>query len=252
MARGGRLHRLVATIMVEAKRRLYVAEELSPGVLRGLRALAGDDADDQSIAGYLEDALVADAARVLSGQPGLGADALVARLVPVTFDVRLDGRVLGLSAHLAADAVGGPGPMVVDLKFGPLGRFHRLSTAGYALAYEATYEVPVNMGCVVGVDVNGGRVVVEKDYHLLDADARQSFVESRDERMRMIYHGTDPGLAHAHPESCPYLEACGVVGTPRKANVVPMRPPRGSTVRRRAADSGIVFPGAPKDEHLDK
>ena len=243
MKTGARLHRLVTGLMVSAKRRLYsVTDELSPEALRGLRSEAVDASPDRRLAGYIEDCLVAEAAHVMSAQPRIGVDSLVARLIPASFDVRLDGSVLGLSRHLAADAIAGPWPTVLELKFGALRDFHRLSTTGYALAFEATYEVPVNLACVIGVTFEGDRVLVDRDYHLVDADLRQRFVETRDERAAMIYHESDPGLAGTHPPTCPFLADCQV--TPTAARAVSRPRPQPASITP-AGPSTILFPGSP-------
>ena len=245
MKTGARLHRLVTGLMVSAKRRLYsVTDELSPEALRGLRSEAVDASPDRRLAGYIEDCLVAEAAHVMSAQPRIGVDSLVARLIPASFDVRLDGSVLGLSRHLAADAIAGPWPMVLELKFGALRDFHRLSTTGYALAFEATYEVPVNLACVIGVTFEGDRVLVDRDYHLVDADLRQRFVETRDERAAMIYHESDPGLAGTHPPTCPFLADCQVTPTAARAVSPPRPQPAYPASITPARPSTILFPGS--------
>ena len=57
--------------------------------------------------------------------------------------------------------------MALDLKFGPRERFHRLTTTGYALVLESLFERPVDVGCVVYARVVQGRVVVERDFHVI-------------------------------------------------------------------------------------
>ncbi|MGH8929345.1 MAG: type I-A CRISPR-associated protein Cas4/Csa1 [Egibacteraceae bacterium] len=247
MRTGARLHRLVTELMVSAKRRLYaLVDGSSPEALRGLRSEAADASPDQQLAVYIEDCLVAEAALIMSRQPRIGVDALVARLIPASFDMHLDGSVLGLSRHLAADAIAGPWPTILELKFGALRDFHRLSTTGYALAYEATHEVPVNLACVIGVTFERDTVLVDRDYHLVDADLRQRFVETRDERAAMIYHESDPGLAAIHPPTCPYLADCQVAPTALHA-IPPLQPqPSRPTPIAPSRSSTILFPGSPQ------
>ncbi|MER3452389.1 MAG: type I-A CRISPR-associated protein Cas4/Csa1 [Acidimicrobiia bacterium] len=244
MRRGSELHRVISAAFTTAKARLYAAEKAAPAVLRGLAEKVSPGVDEGSeartLARHIEDAIVADVAATLSAQPRIESDALVARVVPAVFDVRLDGGVFGLSRHLIADAIAVPWPVVIDFKFGPLRKFHRLATAGYGLAFEATYEVPVNAGVTIAIEFADGRVVVTKDFHVLDADLRQWFIESRDERARLVYHERDPGLADHHPSSCPFLAACGVAATPY-GKKEPAELPRVPIAR----PSGriIVFPG---------
>ncbi|MHB8619520.1 MAG: CRISPR-associated protein Cas4, partial [Chloroflexota bacterium] len=63
--------------------------------------------------------LIAVTQEVLAGQPDIGADALAAHVLPVVVEQKIDGRYLGLSAHLSVDACAINEPMVLDLKFGP-------------------------------------------------------------------------------------------------------------------------------------
>lgn len=145
---------------------------------------------------------------VLSRYPYINEDALVALAVPVVVEQKLNGTFLGLSPHLSADAVMTAEPLVLDLKFGEPRDFHRLSTAGYALAMEAVYEYPVNLGCIVYADFREGRWVIRKDFHIIDDELRQWFLEERDEKMRIIFEEMDPGLAEACPETCMFYHIC--------------------------------------------
>lgn len=145
---------------------------------------------------------------VLAHQPHIGMDSLVNLALPVIVEQRLNGTFLGLTPHLSADAFVWSEQMVVDIKFGRKQPFHRLSTTGYALAIESIYEYPVNIGCVVYVSFQEGQVLIERDIHHIDDELRQWFIESRDERARLIEEEIDPGLPHTCPEVCPYYPVC--------------------------------------------
>jgi CRISPR-associated protein Csa1 len=145
---------------------------------------------------------------MLARQPHAGPDALVALALPVSLEVKLNGTYLGLSAHLSADGVLANEAMVADLKFGPREEFHRLTTTGYALVWESLYGVPVEVGCIVYVNVRRGRVVIERDYHVIGDELRHWFVEERDEKMRLVSEELDPGLPATCPATCPYLRVC--------------------------------------------
>ena len=145
---------------------------------------------------------------VLAKQPYIGPDALVAAALPVTVEQKLDGSLLGLSSHLSADAFVFNEPMLVDLEFGRKEPFHRLATTGYALVLESLHEYPVNVGCLVYVQFRRGRVLVERDFHLIDDELRQRFVEARDEKARLVEEEIDPGRASECRASCPYHGWC--------------------------------------------
>jgi len=145
---------------------------------------------------------------ILTQQPYIGADSLAHLAVPVVCENKLDGRFLGLSQYLSCDAFTFSEPMILDLKFGAPQKFHRLATTGYALAMEAIYETPVNLGCIVYGEFKDGRLTVSKDMHLIDDELRQWFIEARDERARMLAEEIDPGLAEKCSEYCPTYEVC--------------------------------------------
>jgi len=221
MVEGQVLHRAVAELVIAAKRVIY---EKGVDCLGGLQALAevpvalleaeevkkveglGEkvrllwDFEHRRIMGRVEG--------ILARQPYIGPDALVALALPVVVEQRLDGRFLGLSAHLAADAFVFSEPMIIDLKFGERRDFHRLATTGYALVMESLYEYPINVGCVVYVAFKGRRILIERDFHFIDDELRQWFIEERDMKMRMVEEGVDPGLAEECYEGCPYWGCC--------------------------------------------
>jgi len=224
MLEGLVLHRVVAGLILEAKRALY--QEGAEGCLRALEALSCPDGRVLGeLAGHLEEIeglrnkvetlwqfeyhrVVSRVQEVLARQPHIGVDSLVALALPITVEQKLDGRFLGLSAHLSADAFAFSEPMIMDIKFGERQDFHRLTTTGYGLVMESIYEYPINVGCVVYVRFQGERVLIERDFHRIDDELRSWFIESRDERMRMVEEGIDPGRMEECYEQCPYWEGC--------------------------------------------
>lgn len=145
---------------------------------------------------------------VLARQPYIGEDALAATVVPVVVEQKLDGSFLGLSSNLSADAFTFSEPMISDLKFGEPQRFHRLTTTGYSLVLEALHDFPISIGCIVYVQFKQGRIFVQRDFHLIDDELRQWFVEERDRKARMVADEIDPGLPDECYAACPYLEYC--------------------------------------------
>lgn len=145
---------------------------------------------------------------VLARQPYIGPDALVAMALLVTVDQRLNSSFLGFSSHLSVDVFVFSEPMVVDIKFGKKQRFYHLATTGYALVMESLYEYPINVGCIVHPSFREGRFAVERDFHLIDDELRQWFIEERDERMRMTHEEIDPGIASECSETYPFWRHC--------------------------------------------
>lgn len=145
---------------------------------------------------------------VLAKQPRIGVDSLVSLSIPVSVEHNLDGSFLGLSSHLSTDAYRFYETTILDIKFGEPKEFHRLTTTGYALAMESLYEYPINIGCIVYARFENGRLLVDKDYHLIDDELRQWFIEARDEKMRMVSEEIDPGMPEECYGDCPYLGHC--------------------------------------------
>lgn len=144
---------------------------------------------------------------VLVKQPYVGEDSLVNLAVPVVVEQKLDGSFLGMSSHLSVDAYTYSEPMIMDLKFGEKRTFHRLQTTAYALAMEAVYEFPVNLGCIVYAKIKDERLLIEKDIHIIDDELRQWFIEERDEKLRLVEEEIDPGIKECS-NSCPYINLC--------------------------------------------
>lgn len=226
MATGTVLHATLAGIVVSAKRLVYQlgvsrhAEVLSRLAEMGRQTTDGlppglSPEDEQEIRRKLGVVRDFAAARIgarireiLAKQPYIGEDSLVSLALPVIVEQKLDGTFLGMSAGLSADALTLSEPMMVDLKFGQMEPFHRLSTTGYAMVTEAMYEYPVNLGCVVYVDFREDRLTIRRDLHIIDDELRQWFIEERDAKMRMINDERDPGVPEGCRTTCPYHGTC--------------------------------------------
>jgi CRISPR-associated protein Csa1 len=222
MLEGRALHALAAELVVDAKRLIY---QHGAGCLEPLEALRGRPLplpdDGLGVEGWLDLGRKLEVVRayqvrrivervegVLARQPTAGPDAIAALALPAAVELKLDGSFLGLSPHLAADAVLFAGAAVVELKFGPRRDFHRLATTGYALVLESLYDRPIDLGCVVYADVRDGRLTIERDFHIIGDELRQWFLQEREEKARLVSEELDPGLPEHCPKTCPYLTIC--------------------------------------------
>src|SRR5581483_10201945 len=172
---------------------------------------------------------VADAVLTL-GQ--IGGDALAALAVPIHVDLPLNGGFLGLSDRVVADAISFRDGTVFSVRVGPPNERHRLVTTGVALVAESVFERPMDLGCVVYLVVNERHVELRRDFHVIGDELRQTFVEERDDRMRMLELGADPGMLSECPTVCPYLLTCRPALT-----AVPARLERPIAATRRAIGS---------------
>jgi CRISPR-associated protein Csa1 len=231
MIRGALFHAVLASVTLEAKRLIYRhGVEEHRRILEDLSKLAEDPGFGPHVKQHLdrlepggrEEAvrqarilrdfevhrIIARMQDIMVRQPHIGTDSLACQTIPVVVEQKLDGRFLGLSSQLSVDAYTSFEMMILDTKFARHRDFHRLTTTGYAMAYEALTEYPVNIGCIVYARLDGDRLTVEKDFHIIDDELRQWFIEERDEKARMVYEELDPGLPSDCPAWCSYHAAC--------------------------------------------
>ncbi|KAB2952697.1 type I-A CRISPR-associated protein Cas4/Csa1 [Heliorestis acidaminivorans] len=231
MLRGKIFHAIVARIIVNTKKLIYlygvsahgkIIDELNKIQLtdvinesfqKSIEALTEKEQEEIRKKGNLllefeRDRIKARLQETLVKQPYIGEDSLAALTVPIVVEHKLDGSFLGLSRHLSTDAFHSGESMIVDLKFGEPRKFHRLTTTGYALVMEAMYEYPVNVGCLVYVSFVNNRILIHRDIHIISDELRQWFIESRDEKARLIEEEIDPGRASACSHTCPYKGHC--------------------------------------------
>jgi len=221
---GSLFHELVVLIMVRTKKLIYsIGVDRVDEILSALSEVRNEF--DQLANPYIEKIphikeqvnqlfdyefyrISARIREILSRQPYIGEDSLASQVVPFVLEQRLDGSFLGLSSNLSSDAFIFSEPMIVDLKFGPRESFHRLTTTGYALVMEAIYEYPINIGCIVYCEFKNGRMHIQKDFHIINDELRQWFIDERDEKMRMVYDELDPGKNDNCYDTCPYITYC--------------------------------------------
>lgn len=219
--------RVAVSVTAEAKRQIYT---FGADALPWIDELA--DLDDQ-VDGSPAQRLLARAIRtfevrrigdrfaaVLAESPAAGPDALVAASLPVSTGPLFDARSLGLTRATAIDAIDPRGQIVYAVRVGEPTEHDRLVTAGSALVLESVYETPVEVGCVVYLQLDGTRLRVERSYHLVDDELRQWFVELRDERSRFIVEQVDPGLPAKCDEACPLLWHCFPGTRPTRSETV--------------------------------
>lgn len=79
--------------------------------------------------------------------------------------------------------------------------------AGYAMAIEADWGVPIDYGIHVQITVNSTVEYKATAYPLGDS-ARTKFLELRDEAIDIVIAGRDPGVAPDCPKTCPFYHIC--------------------------------------------
>ena len=143
-------------------------------------------------------------------------DALLGQVIPHFVQFHVDGYLVGLSRRLVVDAVM-PG-VIVELKFGNVVSLDSIKTAlaGYAIAIESDFEIPVDFGLAVKVVFTRvckddkvlfiPRISVTPIY--LSNEVRYYFLSLRDEVYDIVESQRDPGVARTCPEYCPYYHIC--------------------------------------------
>ncbi|MGC8933480.1 MAG: CRISPR-associated protein Cas4, partial [Candidatus Methanodesulfokora sp.] len=80
--------------------------------------------------------------------------------------------------------------------------------AGYALAFESFFEMPVDIGCVVYVSEVPEGLRVSRDFFLITDDLRSRFLEKRDELQMMLLKDKEPNRAERCPKNCLFSDIC--------------------------------------------
>jgi CRISPR-associated protein Csa1 len=147
---------------------------------------------------------------VLSSSPHINSDSLVAHAIPLTIEHRIDGSHIGLSRGLSIDAFQSLRPMIMEMKTGKEQEFHRLTLAGYALAFESAFERAVDFGMLAYLRFIEDRPVpyVIRRVYPIDDELRLQFLQMRDRKLEIISQQLDPGLPSRCPSACSYIEIC--------------------------------------------
>jgi CRISPR-associated protein Csa1 len=169
---------------------------------------AGMPAELRSLQAYEAHRIAERAATVLSQFRCIGSDALATLVLPVSVNVPLEGRCLGLEHGLRVPAVSLPEMLVFQLRLGRPGPSDRLANVAPALALEGRFEAPCDLGCIVYLEFEAGRPIIQRDIYLIGDELRQTFIEQRDDRMRVLAMESDPGIPPICPPACGYLALC--------------------------------------------
>ncbi len=235
MVRGQILHRVVESVITLGKRLLYtngivsgtfISSELGSRADEEIDRIFRDLGELLKRAGYSEEELnvlrrrainlwlyetnqiSATVDSTLSRHPHISLDSLVNLAIPVIVEQRLDGRFLGFSGNLSADALS-YAPVVLDLKTGEFRSFQRLTTTGYALVLEALYEAPIDIGVLVNLNFDSRDFpVIHRRAHIISEALRMEFIEERDRKMEIVAEEVDPGIAPDCPQDCPFYNTC--------------------------------------------
>ncbi|MHA1616427.1 MAG: type I-A CRISPR-associated protein Cas4/Csa1 [Candidatus Njordarchaeales archaeon] len=235
MVRGLVLHRVVEGVITFGKQVLYtngvvsgsfISSELGSRASEEVDRIFKDFGELFKRAGYTEEdvdvlrrrainlwlyetnQISATVDSTLSRHPYISLDSLVNLAIPVIVEQRLDGRFLGFSGNLSADALS-YAPVVLDLKTGEFRPFQRLTTTGYALVLEALYEAPIDVGVLVNLNFDARDFpIIHRRAHIISEALRMELIEERDKKMEIVAEEIDPGIAPDCPHDCPFYNTC--------------------------------------------
>jgi len=147
--------------------------------------------------------------RALSRSAYMALESLVTATIPMITEFPIDGSHIGLSRTLRVDAFVPPS-LLVEIKTRKPNPIYELSLAGYALAFESQYEIPVNYGILMYVDVDPAakRILMRPSLVQITSKARSEFLELRDRRKEILAYGEAPRVAERCSAECPYIRYC--------------------------------------------
>ncbi|MGY0288930.1 MAG: type I-A CRISPR-associated protein Cas4/Csa1 [Candidatus Methanodesulfokora washburnensis] len=226
IARGIVIHKLVSSLFLRAKKMVYMgkyelrdellkeSEVIVERELENMRKYARLDEEGlksfcRKIARWEATRIEGKVMEVRAKYPFLNEESLVQIAFPVATELAIDGSLLGLSQYLRTDAAWMFGGIIFDVKTDRKEEWHRLQVAGYALAFESFFEMPVDIGCVVYVSEVPDGLKVFRDFFLITDDLRSKFLERRDELQMMLIRGNEPKKSDRCPRYCFFLDICG-------------------------------------------
>ncbi len=228
IAKGIIIHRIIQSIFKEAKKNIYLGNidglrdkllakgmsiiEDELGGMKRYMEIRGFDEEvrrfGKEVAYYTVTSIESKLLEVRAKYPFIDEEGLVNLVFPFSVELVIDGRFLGLSSYLRADASWMFGGLVYDVKTGYKYKWHKLQIAGYALAIESFYERPVDIGAIIYVNMAPHGIRVEKELFPITDDLRSRFVELRDELQMMLLKDKEPPLPEKCPKYCLFRKYC--------------------------------------------
>jgi CRISPR-associated protein Csa1 len=96
-----------------------------------------------------------------------------------------------------------------DLKVSDVQReWDRLTPTGYALVFESLHETPVDVGCIIYLNVVEGKIMVKKDLFFISDELRRWWIEERDSKLEIVSEKKDPQRPAKCDPECVYYNAC--------------------------------------------
>ena len=183
-------------------------ERVREEVLREYGDVPGASAIFDRLWSHAADVYSSSLVRARSKSPYLSVDSLAHLVAPLTAEHPIDGSLIGLTGAVRVDALLYPNIMV-EFKTRDFHPDYELGVAGYALAFESQYEVPVNFAVIAMVRLaDDGSFRLYERVVRVDDNLRSRFIERRDQLARIVEDGLDPGPPARCHDDCPYRHVC--------------------------------------------
>ena len=208
---GGVVHEVISRVIIYVTRSLYGSFKpwkcISDVRDLVLKVVSERDVSDESIREWLVDVAEYIAVQLIADASWSMVGCGVGSFMPWVSEVRVDGTFIGLSKDLRIDAIVN-GNVIVEFKVTKPNPSYRLALAGYALALESNWEVPIDYGLLIYINGVGGKPKVTIEPVYISNDLRRDFLEVRDEVIDMMLSERKPPVAHNCPPSCPFRYIC--------------------------------------------
>ena len=146
---------------------------------------------------------------LMASQPFAKKEDVLRTSLPFLVEHVITGSYLGLSGTLKIDAYDYLRNIVYDLKTSTFEKpEYRLYTTGYALVLESVYDIPIDIGGLVYVNFENGKIIVKKDLFVINNELRSLWIEERDKKLDMVAQKKDPGIPKNCPKECIYSKDC--------------------------------------------
>lgn len=226
-AEGVVIHKVVSHVFKQAKKMIYTgdyaglreallsdSEKMIDNEIEYVRSMV-ENLDTEYLKDFAKNVAEWEILRIIgrindvkAKYPYIDEEGLVNLAVPLSLELPVDGRLLGLSSMLRVDASWLPGGLVFEIKTGYREYGHKLQIAGYALALESVYERPIDIGVIVYVGRTHDGIRVKREIFIVDDDLRSEFLERRDEIQMMLLKDKEPQPPKKCPKRCLFRRIC--------------------------------------------
>ncbi len=208
---GAIVHEVISKVIVIVSKHVYDSfkpwkciSEVRDAVLKIVK---DHEVNDEGIRDWLIDIAEYITLQLIADASWNSIGAGIGPWMPWHSEVKVDGSLIGLSKDLRVDALVN-GSVIVEFKVTKPRPEYRLSLAGYALAIESNWEIPIDYGMLIYINGVGRSPKITIDPIFISNDLRRDFLEVRDEVIDMLLSEREPPVSSNCPSNCPFKHIC--------------------------------------------